>query len=322
MEKKRSITIDYLKAFAMILVVLGHSMDYMAVHYQPFTTLEQQARMIIYAVHVPLFFMVAGYLTHKKESKAYIYQKIKRILIPFLFFTTLKLLYTNLISNAYRHGDSLWEQMKAGFGKGELYWFSYALFIMYMLIPLVWNNRKKCWVVFMVILGWDITNLLFGFLRITNYFQIRKTLLYIPFFLGGYLLSQYKEKISVFEKHHRLQLLAVSIVGTILIIAVFGKISFCLKYVVAVCLGYIVYCIASCIKKEHCWLQMIARYSYQIFLLDSFYKVVLFVVVSRFMPINIAVTLVLVILNIFLGCITCMIVEKIPVLRNCFGLGI
>ncbi len=320
MEQKRSITIDYLKAFAIILVVLGHSLDYMAVHYKSLSTPGQQFRMLIYAVHVPLFFIVAGYLTHKKEIKVYVFQKIKRILIPFFFFTTLKLLYTNFISNAYSHGDTLPEQIQAGFGKGELYWFSYALFIMYMLIPFIWNNKKLCFVLFTGILGWDILNLLFGYIKITNYFQIRKTLLYLPFFLGGYLLNQYKDKLLKFEKENRWKLICVSIIGTIFVIAVFGKITFSLKYFVAVCLSYILYCITSCIKVECSWLQVVARYSYQIFLLDSFYKVILFTIVSRFMSINIVVSLVLVILNIVLGCITCMVVERIPALRGCFGL--
>ena len=58
--KKRSDYIDYLKATAIILVVLGHSFSYMIDRAHFSSTDLDTLQTLIYSVHVPLFFVVGG----------------------------------------------------------------------------------------------------------------------------------------------------------------------------------------------------------------------------------------------------------------------
>lgn len=58
--KKRSDYIDYLKAIAIILVVVGHSFSYI-IDKEQFSCSDLNAiQTLIYSVHVPLFFVVGG----------------------------------------------------------------------------------------------------------------------------------------------------------------------------------------------------------------------------------------------------------------------
>lgn len=58
--KKRSDFIDYLKAIAIILVVVGHSFSYMIGKVDFICPDLNSIQTLIYSVHVPLFFVVGG----------------------------------------------------------------------------------------------------------------------------------------------------------------------------------------------------------------------------------------------------------------------
>lgn len=58
--KKRSDFIDYLKAIAIILVVVGHSLSYMIDKVDFVCSDLNTIQTLIYSVHVPLFFLWWG----------------------------------------------------------------------------------------------------------------------------------------------------------------------------------------------------------------------------------------------------------------------
>ena len=88
----RIVTIDYLKAFAIILVILGHSLSFYANNISSLPNGMKVFSSLVYAVHVPLFFFMAGYLCHKQNVKRFYKKKFMRIIVPFITFTVLKLL--------------------------------------------------------------------------------------------------------------------------------------------------------------------------------------------------------------------------------------
>ena len=65
---------------------------------------------------------------------------------------------------------------------------------------------------------------------------------------------------------------------------------------------------------------IIGSYSWQLMLLDGFYRVILFSAVSRLFTLNSGLVWVIVCLDIALGVMTCKIVKRIPGLRFLFGL--
>ena len=56
-DKRTSANLDYLKAFAAFLVVLGHCLSYYTA-WQPLPLFAGIAEDLIYHVHVPLFFTI------------------------------------------------------------------------------------------------------------------------------------------------------------------------------------------------------------------------------------------------------------------------
>lgn len=87
-NNKRIIWIDYIKALAIFFVVFGHMIDELAFNL-PFLY------VFIYSFHVPLFFLISGFLFGIKQDikqssfKSYFMKKFKNIILPYFFFSLL-----------------------------------------------------------------------------------------------------------------------------------------------------------------------------------------------------------------------------------------
>lgn len=81
-SKKRIEWIDYARAIAIILVIVGHAI--------PEYNLDMEnMRIIIYSMHMPIFFILSGYTFHfdeNKKLKDIFIKKVKRLLIPYIGF--------------------------------------------------------------------------------------------------------------------------------------------------------------------------------------------------------------------------------------------
>lgn len=73
--EKRLYWIDNLKFVAIFLVVVGH------------LPMQQEARNFIYQFHMPLFFIISGYLYKSRPLKEEVKIDYKRLLIPYLGFS-------------------------------------------------------------------------------------------------------------------------------------------------------------------------------------------------------------------------------------------
>ncbi len=81
-SKKRIEWIDYARAIAIILVIVGHAI--------PEYNLDMEnMRIIIYSMHMPIFFILSGYTFHfdeNKKLKDIFIKKVKRLLVPYIGF--------------------------------------------------------------------------------------------------------------------------------------------------------------------------------------------------------------------------------------------
>ena len=202
MKVKYDRKINYLKALAIFLVVLGHSITYYST-IKPVSNFYKMTEYIIYSINVPLFFIVSGYLCHKQNQKNFLIKKIKRIYIPFITFTILKLIYSNFISAQFSHSSNFIIQLIDAFIFGNLYWFSYSILTMYFIISLLWNikkvkNRKLIILILTIIsiIYSSITDIL-NISIIPNIFQINKTIQFLPYFLLGYYLNIEKRELTI-----------------------------------------------------------------------------------------------------------------------------
>ncbi|MEJ5306926.1 MAG: acyltransferase family protein [candidate division WOR-3 bacterium] len=91
---KRENFVDIAKSLGIFLVVLGH------------TEINPNLKTFIYSFHMPLFFIVSGFL-FKTESnfKEFFIKKFKRLIIPYFIFSFLTYLFWVFVTG--RHGIGL-----------------------------------------------------------------------------------------------------------------------------------------------------------------------------------------------------------------------
>lgn len=88
--ENRTAWIDNAKGIAIICVILGHF------------GINNVLTSIIYTFHMPLFFVISGFFLNKNientSPRDFINKKIKRLLVPYFFFSVLLLLFYRIIS--------------------------------------------------------------------------------------------------------------------------------------------------------------------------------------------------------------------------------
>lgn len=161
--------VDNIKALACTLVVLGHfliSLDECAVF--PFNPFTLWFRDTIYLFHVPLFFLCSGFLyAYSVKSKGrekypkFVLKKFLALGIPYFTFSiiklAMKLVAGDFVNNAE---DGFIETLFLH--PTSPYWYLYALFFMFLIIPPV-KSKKQFSVVFAVSLALRIA-VVFGIL--------------------------------------------------------------------------------------------------------------------------------------------------------------
>ena len=79
----RNATLDILKALGILLVIIGHNTSGLLFQY-------------IYSFHMPMFFILAGYLYKEKGILDSITHDFKRIILPYLLYFVVLSLFNNL----------------------------------------------------------------------------------------------------------------------------------------------------------------------------------------------------------------------------------
>ncbi len=151
---KRIIPLDLAKGICIILVVIGH--------YCPENSPDWYVWIhdLIYSFHMPLFMFASGYLymaTWKNESYGnFLLKKIKRIIVPYLtvsvLVVTLKLLSQNV---AYIENPVTWKTYLAILyspSAAVFFWFIWALFIIFMIVPLFVTKTSRLILFFLSII--------------------------------------------------------------------------------------------------------------------------------------------------------------------------
>lgn len=87
-QNKRIVWVDIAKGIGILLVLIGH------ISQNPYIS------SFIYCFHMPLFFIISGYLY--KDKPQYIRKKMKTILLPYLFFAIISFVYWYFIERNIR----------------------------------------------------------------------------------------------------------------------------------------------------------------------------------------------------------------------------
>lgn len=340
-RKQRNITIDYLKAIACFVVVLQHSLSQLVNKQLVSFSLIKGLYFFSSKINVPLFFIVSGYLLYQQPVRQYMCKKISKIIIPFFTFTALKLAYS-FFGGEFAHGDSLLSQLYEAFVVGDLYWFSYAILLMFLIAPLLWKTRTVTFngktlklplcaiICFVVVILFNTFNGEFSFITLPRVLEIDETLKYFPFFLLGFILRNIYPSFG----KSKFGILAVLAVISIPLNCLFfmGKLETFRYFWWITCSTMLcmdIWIMVNPLKKIPQSLGTVSKYTYQVFFLDSFIKVIIFAVIGKVMGSGIyknlgmclLIVVVEVLADVIISCIISFVAEKIPVVNILFGLA-
>lgn len=199
---KRFEEIDVLRGLAAILTVIGHSylvypIDCLSI---PWCSTVSH---YIFSFHMPLFFVLAGFVYKSCSLGELIKKKTIRLLVPYFFFgilTAFARAFGSFLINPQRQSDFL-SGLKSLFLDGGGYWFLYALFEAFIIFAFIEKAFNKCnKSIFYCVLVFIGTFCIFvqDFVVLPDLLCLKSFVPRFPYFIMGYLASRVvkKEKYS------------------------------------------------------------------------------------------------------------------------------
>lgn len=139
---KRIDWIDYAKGLGIILMVMGH-----------YQYLNSDINKWIFSFHMPLFFLISGFLTSSRniECGKYIIKRFKLLFIPFFLFGFITYLLSFIIGKGYPIQEFILNIFN---NRGAGMWFLHTLFlvnIMYLILYRLSKLKKFIlWIILIV----------------------------------------------------------------------------------------------------------------------------------------------------------------------------
>lgn len=202
MQRQRELWVDYTKMFACILVVLGHLLQGLSkANIQWNNNLYNYINSFIYIFHMPLFMCLSGYLYKKytkiKDWKGYfifIKKKLINLGIPYIIFYLSYVLINIMFSNSVNSQKGVQDILNILTNPIAPYWFLYALFFIFLIIPLlerIFKNNSN------TVLGVSIFLHCIRVFLYTNIYCIDIVLEYLVYFyIGVFLADKIREHYS------------------------------------------------------------------------------------------------------------------------------
>lgn len=198
MNSIRNNTVDVIRGFAMLLVVLGHTLSGSTCEFH-----DNLLFQIIWTLQMPLFIIISGYVTKYSQpitSARGLLKFIKKRTIAYLLPWTV---WTFIVRGLIFMKDGLLDIKYLLWNMDSGYWFLVTIWtisIVYGCSDYLSNRISKkdnVLVLFHIVwctVGMGILGLV-GFTMGLSFLCIKLTLYYIPFYLAGYLYGHYQEYI-------------------------------------------------------------------------------------------------------------------------------
>lgn len=172
----RIIWLDKLKCLAIILVVWGHL---------PFASAIEKD--IIYSFHMPLFFMISGFLYYPREKtiKKNIIDSFISLMIPYYAFGFFLLIAKSIIAGRIYFSNIL------SYLTGDLLWFFPCLFIIKFIMELFHPIDKKKTSIYLIIyiLSLPFIYDIFSNVNMYPFAYLYDVVYFIPYFVIGFLMQ-------------------------------------------------------------------------------------------------------------------------------------
>lgn len=268
--------IDYIKAFACFLVVLGHLIQSLQKsgidQYRNITTF---INWFIYLFHMPLFMCMSGFLYTKNkkrftwsEYRKFEIKKIINLIIPYITFYLLSVFINMMMAKSVNTVRGVKDILNMFNNPIAPYWFLYALLSIFIVIPIMERICKdKYTIVFSILVVMKII----GIFIHTNIYFIDSIMNYAIYFYLGCFFNK-RKNINKNIINVILAILYICICITIYFIK--DSINMYVYKLIAVVLAVIgIYVLVSIfIKVSHSRvLDTFKRYTFQVFLTHTIF---------------------------------------------------
>ena len=210
---KRSEWIDWMKAIGIYLVVLGHFYSF--------------GEKFIYVFHVPLFFLISGFLSRKEDDKRQFWRKLwYNLAVPMLIMAAVNFVcacIVQLCNGSFAWSTLYWFVRNVVFGMVagfDSLWFVYTLLLLKIIFQYC-PSKKLFYALTVVMLALaygynhsDISRFPF-FLNQPN--VVIDVFTAFPFFALGVFVRDYKAFLN--EWNHKGDIILTSMVGVLIVSA-------------------------------------------------------------------------------------------------------
>lgn len=206
---KRNLSFDIIRCVAIVFVICIHSMALMdeAANLSIFSRLVKAVLDTFIYAGVPLFVMLSGSLLLGKEESLYVFfvKRIRRILLPFFLWSILvyAILYIQDGGRNLMEWFATFIYKYVTNGVYGIYWYVYLILGLYLITPLLrkilsGSGRSLTFYTVGLVSVIYLFVELFPEVSVTNRFACQN-LLYICYFLWGYIIVRYLQPLSCFK---------------------------------------------------------------------------------------------------------------------------
>lgn len=206
---KRNLSFDIIRCVAIVFVICIHSMALMdeAANLSIFSRLVKAVLDTFIYAGVPLFVMLSGSLLLGKEESLYVFfvKRIRRILLPFFLWSILvyAILYIQDGGRNLMEWFATFIYKYVTNGVYGIYWYVYLILGLYLITPLLrkilsGSGRSLTFYTVGLVSVIYLFVELFPEVSVTNRFACQN-LLYICYFLWGYIIARYLQPLSCFK---------------------------------------------------------------------------------------------------------------------------
>lgn len=202
--KKRIFYLDIIRSFAIIMVLVLHSINYYITEPFLFKTNSWYINLFLNAfarTGVPLFFMLSGCLAlssdNTKNYKVFYKKVFNRIVIPLIFWNIIYYIYKCIAGYIDFDIKTLLSDF-LNCGTEYHLWYLYTLGGIYLIAPFLkiliehCSIKQLCWLLFLMLFGTTIRPFINTVTPLYIYFSEPLFNGYISCFLMGWLLNQIK----------------------------------------------------------------------------------------------------------------------------------
>ena len=190
-KSERSVAIDFIRGIAILLVIMGHSIEYGSGwdYFYNNRYFDSLIFKIIYSFHMPLFALVSGFLNYysvanSRDCRHFIISKVKTLLFPVFIWSTTEYLIRIIIACAKGNtGELSFEKYLSNMINS--FWFLWALFFISIVVlcveKLLHNKVFYIFIIIILMLVPPVGNM--------QYF-----LFVMPYYVVGYMFHENQEK--------------------------------------------------------------------------------------------------------------------------------